>query len=135
MKYLKWILRLLPAAILLFASYSKLSGTTEAVVMFEQLGVEPWGRFLTGAIELIAVVLLLIPGLSTFGGFLSFIIMIGALSSHALFLGISVNGDGGALFGMAIFVLICSGFLIWLDRVAFLNALKQSKTADTNSRP
>jgi uncharacterized membrane protein YphA (DoxX/SURF4 family) len=57
-----WILRLVPAIILLQTLYFKFTAHPESVKLFTEIGMEPWGRIGTGIIELIAATLLLIPG-------------------------------------------------------------------------
>ncbi len=115
-KVLSWILRLIPAVILLQSLWFKFTGAEEAVFIFSQLGVEPWGRYLTGIIELIGGIGLLITRLVPLGALLSFLLMIGAILSHATVLGIEVQGDGGLLFGLAWVVFVCCGILLWMKR-------------------
>ena len=59
-----WVLRIIAAVILLQTLFFKFSGAEESVYIFSKLGVEPWGRILSGVIELIAAILLLIPAVS-----------------------------------------------------------------------
>jgi putative oxidoreductase len=100
-----WALRIVAAVILLQTLYFKFTGHTESVELFSKLGVEPWGRIGTGVIELIAAVLLLIPSTVIFGALLGIGLMLGAIASHLLVLGIESRGDGGQLFGLAFIVL------------------------------
>ena len=60
-KRISWIAQILAAAILGQSLFFKFTGAPEAVHLFTTLGVEPWGRFTVGAIELITVLLLLVP--------------------------------------------------------------------------
>lgn len=101
------LLRWIPAAILLQTLIFKFGGAEESVWIFSRLGVEPWGRWFAGASELVAAVLLLIPATSVFGALLGVFIMLGAIASHVLILGVAVQGDGGLLFGLACGVLVC----------------------------
>ena len=98
---LDWILRLVPAAILGQTLPFKLAGAELPVWIFTRLGAEPWGRLLTGGLELVAVVLLLRGATSAWGALLTLGLMGGAIMSHLAVLGIEVQGDGGGLFALA----------------------------------
>ena len=63
-----WIIRIIPAVIMLQTLFFKFSAAPESVAIFSKLGMEPYGRIGTGIIELIAAVLILIPNKSKFGG-------------------------------------------------------------------
>lgn len=103
---LSWVLRVLAAIIMLQTLFFKFTGAPESVFIFSTLGIEPWGRIGTGAMELIASVLILIPRTTASGALLALGIMGGAILSHLFFLGISVQGDGGQLFLYAVLVFI-----------------------------
>ena len=100
------LLRVVAAVILLQTLYFKFTGQPESVELFTKLGVEPWGRIGTGVMELIASILLLLPATVFIGATLGVGLMIGAITSHILVLGIESQGDGGALFSLAVIVLI-----------------------------
>lgn len=121
---LLWILRVVPAVILLQTLYYKFGGHPESVDLFTQLGVEPWGRYGTGIIELVAGILLLIPKFTRFGAILSLGLMSGAIGSHLLILGIEHAGDGGILFIMAIVVFVLAAILTFLHKDELLADLK-----------
>lgn len=108
MQLLTWTLQLVVAAILLQTLFFKFTGAAESVYIFSTLGMEPWGRYASGVAELIASVLLLIPGCAASGALLALGVISGALVSHLTALGIEVQGDGGLLFGLAVIVFICS---------------------------
>jgi hypothetical protein len=110
------IARLIAAAILLQTLFFKFSGAAESRFIFESLGVEPWGRIGSGVVELVAAVLLLVPRTAAVGALLALGTMAGALSAHALVLGIEVQDDGGLLFGLALITAACSAFVLWLRR-------------------
>jgi hypothetical protein len=114
-----WIsvaMQLVIAVILGQTLFFKFSGAAESVYIFGQLGVEPWGRYLTAGFELVAVILVLVPATAAVGGLLAFCLMAGAALSHLAVLGIEVQGDGGLLFGLACTVLVASGVVLWLRR-------------------
>jgi len=115
-KILSWILRLIPAVILLQSLWFKFTGAEEAVFIFSQLGAEPWGRYFVGVFELITGVGLLVPRWTVYGALLGVFLMIGALLAHFTVLGIEVQGDGGLLFGLGWVVFVCCGILLWMKK-------------------
>lgn len=108
MTVLSWALQVIAAAILAQTLFFKFTGADEARFIFETLGVEPWGRILTGVVELAAVVLLLVPRTVVVGAVVAVGLMAGAIGSHLGPLGIEVADDGGLLFGMAVVVALAS---------------------------
>lgn len=116
MKQLSWILRAIVAVILVQTLYFKFSGAPESVYIFTTLGMEPAGRYGTGVVELVASILLFVPGLTAIGAGLAAGTMAGAIGGHLTKLGIVVQNDGGLLFGLACTVLVCSLGLLWLHR-------------------
>ena len=77
-----WILQILLAAAFLMAGVSKLAGTPAMVQLFTAVGWGQWFRYVTGAIEVAAAVLLLIPGLSGLAALLLIPTMAGAILTH-----------------------------------------------------
>lgn len=108
LKITSWVLRIIAALILLQTLYFKFTAHPESVELFTKLGAEPWGRIGTGILELITGLLLLIPATAFVGGVFGMSLMLGAIASHLLVIGIESKGDGGQLFMLAIIVLICS---------------------------
>jgi uncharacterized membrane protein YphA (DoxX/SURF4 family) len=113
---LVWILRLTAAGILLQTLFFKFTGAPESVYIFETVGMEPFGRYASGIVELIAAILLLIPKFNWLGAMLSLGVMSGAILSHLTILGIEVKEDGGLLFILAIIVFISSSILLFKSR-------------------
>lgn len=111
-----WIAQVVAAAILGQTLFFKFSGAPEAVALFEKLGVEPLGRIGLGIVELLAVVLLLVPRTAALGGALATGLMVGAVASHLTVLGIEVDGDGGALFALALVTLAAAATVTWVRR-------------------
>jgi len=113
-----WALRLIVAVILLQTLFFKFSGAKESVYIFSTLGMEPWGRIGSGIAELIAAILLLIPGTVTLGALLSLAVISGAILSHLTRLGIALPavGDHGELFALAVVVFVCSLGVLLLHR-------------------
>lgn len=110
------VLRLLAAAILLLTLRFKFTAHPESVILFTKLGVEPWGRIFTGMVELVAGILLIIRPTAILGAILAVGLMVGAIASHFLVLGIESAGDGGQLFMMAWVVLLASVAVVVLYR-------------------
>jgi putative oxidoreductase len=124
-------IRIVVAIILLQTLFFKFTGHEESVVLFTKLGVEPVGRIATGVIELVASLLILWRRTTWVGALLGIGLMIGAVASHLLVIGIESAGDGGQLFGMAwLVLLLCIVLLyayrkdwaIWRKFVPFLNS-------------
>ncbi|OIQ22491.1 MAG: DoxX family protein [Flavobacterium sp. MedPE-SWcel] len=119
-----WVLRLVPAIILLQTLFFKFTGAEESVYIFTTLGAEPYGRIGSGVMELIAAILLLIPSKSHWGAFLGAGVMSGAIASHLFILGIDVKDDGGTLFALAIITFIFCSIIIVKNKNKFFNLLK-----------
>ncbi|MBW8241295.1 DoxX family protein [Muricauda oceani] len=109
-------LRIVPALILLQTLFFKFSAAPESVYIFEQLGLEPWGRIGLGIVELITAILILIPKTTWIGALLGIGIMLGALFSHFTRLGIVVQDDGGTLFILALVTFVFCLILVWQRR-------------------
>ena len=119
-------MRVIVAIILLQTLYFKFSAHPDSIHIFETVGMEPWGRIGTGIVELIAGILLLIPSTAWIGAGMAFGVISGAVVMHLTLLGIDVNGDGGQLFYMALFVFIASGIILWFEKDKILAILKRS---------
>lgn len=113
-----WICRIVAAAILAQTLYFKFSAAPESVYIFTTLGIEPWGRIGSGVAELIAAILLLVPGLAWAGAALALGVIGGAIVSHLTVLGIVVMDDGGFLFGLALAVAACTAVVLFIHRQA-----------------
>ena len=116
MRIFDLLIRILIAIILVQTLFFKFTGAEESIVLFSTLGAEPWGRYLSGVAELVASVLLLIPRTIWAGALMGVGIMSGAILSHLLYLGIEVQGDGGLLFALGIFVFIASAISLVIHR-------------------
>jgi putative oxidoreductase len=116
MTKLSWVLQIAVAVILLQTLFFKFTGAPESIYIFTTVGAEPWGRYGSGVMELIAAALLLIPGYAAIGALLSLGVGVGAVFSHLTVLGIDVQGDGGLLFGLACVVLVGSAIVLAIRR-------------------
>ncbi len=115
---MSWALRLIAAGILLQTLFFKFTGAKESVYIFSTLGIEPWGRILSGVAELIAAVLLLVPATVPYGALLSLGVIGGAIVSHLTKLGIKLPavGDNGELFALAVVVFVCCFVVLVMHR-------------------
>ena len=109
-------LRMIAGIILLQTLYYKFTGAEESIWIFEQLGVEPWGRIGSGVAELICAILIIMPQTTWLGALGALGIMSGAVLSHLFILGIEVKGDAGTLFYLALAVFVCCAGVAWLHR-------------------
>ena len=111
-----WACQIVAAIILGQTLYFKFTGAPESVYIFSTLGAEPWGRIGSGLLELVAVGLLLYPKTPAIGAALAIGLMGGAIGAHLTKLGIEVQGDKGALFGLAVTVAATSLIVLALRR-------------------
>jgi putative oxidoreductase len=123
-----WILRITAAAILLQTLFFKFTGAPESKFIFSTLGVEPFGRYFAGFSELIASILLVVPGLELLGAGMAIGIMLGAILSHLAILGIVVQDDGGLLFALACIVLVASSLIVFLEKKQIPFWFKKAKS-------
>jgi hypothetical protein len=135
-KLIFWVIRIVPAVIMLQTLYFKFSAAPEPIHIFTTLlgKYEAFGRIGTGIIELIAGILLLYPRTSVFGAILGAGTMAGAVFSHLFILGISVqyyNTDGtlindkGSLFISALVTLVCCLVIIFQQKHYLLSFIKK----------
>jgi uncharacterized membrane protein YphA (DoxX/SURF4 family) len=119
-----WILRIIPALILLQTLYFKFTADPESVRLFTEIGMEPWGRIGTGVLELIAGVLLLIPRFTGYGAILGLTMMTGALYFHLTKIGVNFGGNP-LLFMYALITFVCCAALILIYRNQLEQQLKK----------
>ena len=143
-----WALAITLSVLLLFIAFQQLFGPVPSPVfgMVEvKSGIdffEPWGRYLTAAGELLAVVLLLWPRTRDYGAILALVISLVAIAFHlSPWLGIVIPqpdafahawnanrplladahllpNDKGGMFILAIVIGVLSAANVWFDRVA-----------------
>src|SRR5690349_3977703 len=89
-RIMSWLCRLTAAVILLQTLFFKFTGAPESVYIFTKVGLEPWGRYATGGVELIAAVLLLSRCHAWLGALIALGVISGAIVSHLTVLGIEV---------------------------------------------
>jgi putative oxidoreductase len=114
-----WVCRVIVAVILLQTLFFKFTGAEESKYIFTTLlgsDLEALGRIGSGAVELIAAILLVVPRTAWLGAFLSLGTISGAIMSHLTILGIVVKDDGGLLFALAITVFVLSSVVLLIHR-------------------
>lgn len=79
-----WGVKTLLALAFLAAGSAKLYGVPMMVESFEHIGFGQWFRYLTGALEIIGAITILIPSVAAFGALLLSCIMVGAIITHAV---------------------------------------------------
>ncbi|MDH4468037.1 MAG: YHS domain-containing (seleno)protein [Bacteriovoracaceae bacterium] len=108
------------ALIFLQTLFFKFTGAPESRYIFETLGIEPWGRYSSGFVELIASILLILPTTRIWGAVLGLGTMSGALLGHITKLGLVVQNDGGVLFVMALFCWLVCLFIVLKHKARIL---------------
>ena len=116
--WMSWALRLIVAVILVQTLFFKFTAAKESVYIFSTLGMEPWGRVGSGVFELVASILLFIPGTITLGAAMAMAATGSAILFHLFRLGVALTsvGDHGELFALAIVVTLCSAGILLLHR-------------------
>ena len=114
-----WILQIGAAGMFLLAGFLKLSGNQQMVGLFEAIGFGQWFRYVTGSLEVLGAVLLLIPRLSGLGALLLVGAMLGAVATHLFVVG------GSPL--PAIILFIVTGVIAWGRRKRTMNLFAETR--------
>ena len=104
------ILALLLALAFLGAGGSKLAGDAMHVANFDRWGYPSWFMYVTGLIEVVAALLILLPKTRFYGAALLVPTMIGAILTHI------VGGDGLDTIIAPLVLLALVGFVAWTER-------------------
>ena len=115
-RIISWLCRITAAVILLQTLFFKFTAAPESVYIFTKVGMDPWGRYGSGVVELIAALLLFSRCHAWLGALIAMGVISGAIASHLTVLGIDVQGDHGLLFGLAVVVFVTSGVVAYLHR-------------------
>jgi len=110
-----WILQIGAAGMFLMVGFLKLSGDAQMVGLFDAIGLGQWLRYVTGSLEVLGAVLLLVPRLSGLGALLLVGVMLGAVPTHLFVVG------GSPL--SAIILFIVTGVVAWARRKRTMNIL------------
>ena len=82
-----WGVQVVLAGMFLLAGGSKLAGAAAMVALFDAIGVGQWFRYVTGGIEVVSAVALLVPSLAAFGAIALVATMVGAVATHLFIVG------------------------------------------------
>jgi putative oxidoreductase len=82
-----WLTQIALAGMFLLSGGLKLTGTPGLVALFDAIGVGQWFRYVTGSIEVLSAVALLVPAWAAFGAVLLIPTMAGAVVTHLFIVG------------------------------------------------
>jgi uncharacterized membrane protein YphA (DoxX/SURF4 family) len=77
-----WTLQVLLALVFIAAGSGKLLGTPPMIALFDAVGVGHWLRYVTGTLEVLGGLLLIVPGKTALGAVLLACVMAGAIVAH-----------------------------------------------------
>ena len=119
-----WIVQGLLAAAFLAAGGAKLAGVPMMVQVFDQIGMGQWFRIVTGLVEVIGAVALVVPGFAALGAAWLGATMFFAVLTHLFVLHTSATP--------AVILLALNVLVVWLRRdqlvavLAFLNLKRRA---------
>jgi putative oxidoreductase len=82
-----WLVQVAVAGMFLFVGGLKLTGAPPMVALFDAIGVGQWFRYVTGSIEVVSGLALLVPSLAPFGALLLVPTMVCAIATHLFIVG------------------------------------------------
>src|SRR5258708_663691 len=82
-----WLTQIGLAAMFMLAGGLKLTGAPQLVALFDAIGIGQWFRYVTGSIEVVSAVALLVPGWAAFAALLLIPTMVGAVFTHLFIVG------------------------------------------------
>jgi uncharacterized membrane protein YphA (DoxX/SURF4 family) len=103
-----WLLKILLAAIFIFAGGAKLAGLPAMVDEFERVGLGQWFRYFTALLELGGAALLLWPSTTAFGALALATVSVGAFLAQLLVLHEDIVH--------AIVIALILGAIVWAHR-------------------
>jgi putative oxidoreductase len=77
-----WTLQVLLALAFVGAGSGKLLGSADMIALFDAIGIGQWFRYVTGSLEVLGALLLIIPGSAALGAVLLACVMAGAVVAH-----------------------------------------------------
>ena len=77
-----WTLQVLVALTFVAARSGKLLGTADMIALFDAVGVGQWFRYVTGSLELLGALVLIVPRKAAVGAVLLACVMAGAVVAH-----------------------------------------------------
>ena len=82
-----WALRGSVGLVFVIFGMEKLTGSSGWVKLFDQIGIGQWFRYLTGSIEVLAGLSLLVPSVAFYGAIALATTMAGAIATHLFIVG------------------------------------------------
>ena len=86
-RFMLWTLTIVAAGMFLLAGALKLIGVEMEVQLFAVVGIGQWFRYVTGSIEVVSAVALLVSSWAAFGALLLIPTMVGAVFTHLFIVG------------------------------------------------
>jgi putative oxidoreductase len=77
-----WTLQVLVALAFVGAGSGKLLGSADMIALFDAVGIGQWFRYVTGLLEVLGALLLIVPRTTAFGAVLLACVMAGAVVAH-----------------------------------------------------
>lgn len=124
--YVSWGLRILAAAAFLAAGGAKLAGVPMMVAVFDQIGIGQWFRLVTGLVEVVGAIALLVPATAAFGGLLLAVTMVFAVMTHLFVTG------GSAVPAVVLFLITAT--VAWLHRARMVATLRRLRATRLDGR-
>ncbi len=112
-----WVLQVLAAAAFIAAGTFKLIAAPQMVEIFQHIGIGQWFRVVTGIVEIVGGLAMLIPAAAAFGGLLLATTMVFATLTHLFVIG------GNPLPAIVLFAVTAS--VAWLRRDRISAALRR----------
>ncbi|QWP75922.1 DoxX family protein [Lysobacter sp. K5869] len=122
-RFVSWTLRALAAAVFLAAGGAKLAAVPAMVAVFDRIGIGQWFRVVTGVVEVVGAVGLLLPRTVGFAGLLLAATMAVAVSVHLFVIGGSPVP--------ALILLLIAASVAWLQRAGIADALRALRGSRT----
>lgn len=107
-----WVAQVVVAGVFAMGALPKFTGNAGALA--DKLPMGATSVYAIGAIEALAIVLILIPKTAVYGAILASLVMLGAILSHFTIVGF--EGDFGPMFGMALVAFVAAAAVIGLRR-------------------
>lgn len=121
-----WILQVGAAIAFPGAGGAKLAGAAAMVQLFDHIGLGQWLRYVTGSIEVVSAILLLVPAGAVFGAVLLVCTMVGAILTHLLILHTSPV--------LPVVLLITVSLITWLRRQQIYSVFRANRGRSDEKR-
>ncbi len=82
-----WALQVALAGMFLLVGGSKLAGAPAMLALFDAIGIGQWFRYVTGTVEVVSALALLVPSLAPFGAAALVATMAAAVATHLFVVG------------------------------------------------